>query len=701
MSDSDVPIETGAVPPRQPVVLQVVPSLVTGGVERGTVEIAQSLVAAGWTAIVASSGGPMVREITRAGALHVTLPLASKNPFVIRANIRRLEKVIKEHGVDIVHARSRAPAWSAHVAAQRTGAHFVTTFHGTYSQGMFGLKRLYNSVMLKGERVIAISEFIADHIAQYYGLGPDVVRIVHRGVDLSRFDPHKVSPERIIALAQKWRLPDGYRVITLPGRLTRWKGQAVLIQALSVLDRHDVRCLLVGSDQGRTGYRSELAHMIRRLKLDDVVHIVDECNDMPAAYMLTDIVVSASTDPEAFGRVVVEAQAMGRPVIATGHGAPRETVVQGRTGWLVPPNDPRGLAEALDRFLNMDTLDRRTMAMAGAGFRARTFLAREDVRRHAGRVPRGSGIACGGARVSEVLIIRLGALGDFVQSFGPFAAIRAHHRDARITLLTTRPFAALAQAAPWFDEVWIDDKPRWWNLPAVSALRRRLRSRPFARVYDLQTSDRSSFYFRLLPPGTEWSGIARTCSHPHANPDRDRMHTLERQAEQLRMAGITDVPGPDLSWVPETALGRELARFALICPGGAAHRPAKRWPVEGFIQAGLWLEGQGLTPVLLGTPGETQPVKAGLACAVDLGGRTSLLDIAALGRRAAAAVGNDTGPMHLIASAGCPALVLFSGASDPALCAPRGRVEVLRRPHLGDLSASEVVAALDRMIQSG
>jgi len=347
---------------RVPVVLQVLPSLVTGGVERGTIEIAQGLAEIGWTAVVASAGGPMVRELTRVGATHITLPLDSKNPLIMRANIKKLEAVIREHGADIVHARSRAPAWSALAAANATGRSFVTTFHGTYNRGWGGLKSLYNSVMTRGVRVIAISDFIAEHAERLYGLDPAKVRVVHRGVDLSRFDPQRVSQERIIALAQKWRLPDGYRVITLPGRLTRWKGQAVLIEALALLGRHDVRCLLVGSDQGRTGYRNELTDLIQARGLTDVVHIVDECNDMPAAYMLTDVAVSCSTDPEAFGRIVVEAQAMGRPVIASDHGAPRETILPGRTGWLTAPGDARALANALARFLELSEAEREAMA---------------------------------------------------------------------------------------------------------------------------------------------------------------------------------------------------------------------------------------------------------------------------------------------------------------------------------------------------
>ena len=330
------------------------PSLITGGVERGTVDMAAAISTAGWKAVVASEGGPMVREIARTGGVHVTLPLASKNPFVMRRNVDRLEQLIRDLGVDIVHARSRAPAWSAKAAAERTGAHFVTTFHGTYTLGMYGLKRLYNSVMASGERVIAISYFISEHIQRMYGVAPDRIRVIHRGIDMAIFDPNRVSQERIIALAQKWRLPDGYKVIMLPGRLTRWKGQSVLIEALAILGRHDIRCLLVGSDQGRSGYRKELTDLI-------------------AARDMTDVAISASTDPEAFGRVVVEAQAMGRPVIVSDHGAPRETVIPNQTGWLVEPGDPHALAQALEHFLSLSEAERSTMAQAAQAFVNREF----------------------------------------------------------------------------------------------------------------------------------------------------------------------------------------------------------------------------------------------------------------------------------------------------------------------------------------
>lgn len=346
-------------------VLQVLPRLVTGGVERGTVEIAQAITQAGWRAIVASEGGPMVREVERAGGVHITLPLNTRNPLLIRRNAARLAEVIRAEGVSLVHARSRGPAFSARAAARTCGVPFVTTFHGTYNLGPLGLKRRYNAVMASGERVIAISDFIARHMMTEYGADPARIRVIPRGVDFARFDPDKVSAERMIQLATRWRLADGEPVIMLPGRLTRWKGQLLLIEALAQLKDLRFRALLVGSDQGRTGYRAELEDAIRAAGLTDRVLVAGDCSDMPAAYMVTDVVVSASTDPEAFGRVSAEGQAMGRPVVAPRHGAAPEIVRDGESGWLFVPGNAASLAQVLRQALTLAPAERHAMAERG------------------------------------------------------------------------------------------------------------------------------------------------------------------------------------------------------------------------------------------------------------------------------------------------------------------------------------------------
>jgi glycosyltransferase involved in cell wall biosynthesis len=345
---------------RPPAVLQIVPRLVSGGVERGTVEMAAALTACGWTSYVASAGGPLERDVRRGGSTHVTLPLASKNPFVMRHNATRLARLIRRLGLDIIHARSRAPAWSAWFAARATRRHFITTFHNAYNAGG-RLKHRYNSVMARGERVIAISDFVAEHAARVYGVGPDRLRTIPRGVDIRTFSPQRIGGARIAALACDWRLPDDAPVVMLPGRLTRWKGGLDFIAAASVLGRGDVCYVLVGAEQHK-GFRRELETAIAKAGSAGTFRIVEECHDMPAAYMLADVVVSASSDPEGFGRVAAEAQAMGRPAIATDHGGARETILPGVTGWLVPPRDPTALAAAIGEALSLGPDERQHLA---------------------------------------------------------------------------------------------------------------------------------------------------------------------------------------------------------------------------------------------------------------------------------------------------------------------------------------------------
>lgn len=360
-----------------PVVLQIVPSLVTGGAERGAVDIAIAVNQAGGTSLVASEGGPMEYELKRAEVMHIKLPLASKNPFVVHRNVGRLAGLIRDHKVDIVHARSRAPAWSAAAAAKRTGCHYVTTFHGIYNFGN-KVKRRYNAVMTKGEFVIANSEFTVRHILGNYKVEPHRVRLVRRGIDLARFDPERVSAERVIQLANRWRLPDGVPVIMLPGRLTRWKGHLVLIEALGHLHGLEYRCVLVGSHQGRGAYRAELERAIARHGVANRVYLADHCDDMPAAYVLADLVISASTDPEAFGRVISEAQGMGCPVIASDHGGAPEQILADRTAALVKPGDPIALAEAIRTSLTLDAQARERLAQE-ARANAERYFSKEEM----------------------------------------------------------------------------------------------------------------------------------------------------------------------------------------------------------------------------------------------------------------------------------------------------------------------------------
>jgi ADP-heptose:LPS heptosyltransferase len=293
----------------------------------------------------------------------------------------------------------------------------------------------------------------------------------------------------------------------------------------------------------------------------------------------------------------------------------------------------------------------------------------------------------------RILVVKLGALGNVILSLGPFATIRRHHAEAQITLLTTAPFAEWLSRSPWFDHVWIDERPDWWDVPGWLRLRRRLVEGRFDRAYDLQTSSRSSRYFQLLPHASrpEWSGVAHGCALPDRDPNRNRMHDVDRQFGQLRQAGITLRAPVDLSWSHADLSGFELPeRFALLVPGSSPHRLVKRWPIERYRELTDSLAARRMTPVVIGTAPE-QSLAAAIPGAIDLTGRTDLAQLATLARSARVAIGNDTGPMHLIAAAGCPSVVLFSRDSDPALCAPRGpAVSILRRPDLADLDTASV-----------
>lgn len=348
-------------PQAKPVILQIIPELGPGGAEQGCIDVAAELVASGAQSIIVSNGGSRVGELARSGVTHINLPVKTKNPLGLWRNVGSLRKIIRRYNVNIVHARSRAPAWSAWRACQKTDARFMTTCHAPYKIEN-NWKRFYNGSIAKGERVIAISETIADYLKANYGLDDSIIRVIHRGVALEKFHPASVTPERLIALSQKWRLPDGANIVMLPGRLTRWKGHHVLIEAINRLGRRDIFCLLIGADQGRSEYRRELEASINEKNLQGKVRIVDHCQDMPAAYMLATVVVSASTEPEGFGRIAVEAQAMGRPVIASDHGGSRETVRRGETGWLVKPGDPAELAKAIEEALSLNQFQRAVLA---------------------------------------------------------------------------------------------------------------------------------------------------------------------------------------------------------------------------------------------------------------------------------------------------------------------------------------------------
>jgi len=333
-----------------PRILQVLPSLESGGVEKASVDMVLGIKKAypDMETFVASSGGVLVDKIFLLGGSHVEIPLERKTPWSLVRNAFSLKQLIKEHNIQLVHARSRAPAWSALWAARQSKIPFITTYHGIYNSSN-SVKAFYNSIMARGDQVIAISEYVAAHIKQRYPHLSSHVAVIHEGIDATYFDPAEISVEATNSLQAKWGIPEGRKVILLPGRLTRWKGQKVLIQALQQMDTSNLFAVILGDDQGRESYSLELKNQAVGLP----VKFIKEYHDMPTVYALADVVLSCSTDPEAFGRVTAEALSMGRPYIGTNLGATPEMCIHGKTGFLVPPENSETLAAMISYVLSL------------------------------------------------------------------------------------------------------------------------------------------------------------------------------------------------------------------------------------------------------------------------------------------------------------------------------------------------------------
>lgn len=342
---------------RKPTILQILPALMSGGVEREVLDIAEGLIKNNYNSFVASNGGRLVSQLYQAGSRHFDLPLNSKNPVTILTNAFKLKKLIKLHNIDIIHAQSRAPAWSSYLAAKLAGCHFLTTIHGAHSINNYA-KRFYNSVMTKGDKVIAVSEYIAEYAKKNYLFNHNKLSVIHCGVNTDKFNFNNIDEKRIIDLARNLRIPMNKPIIMLPGRLTRNKGHLFLLEAIKALPPKSVTCLFVGDDHGHLNYREELQAKINEYNLEKQVIITSNVSDMPAIYALSDIVTCVSTKPEAFGLVSIESQAMGRMVIASNMGGIKETIIDGETGWLIEPGNLDSLIEKIKYVLSLNLEER-------------------------------------------------------------------------------------------------------------------------------------------------------------------------------------------------------------------------------------------------------------------------------------------------------------------------------------------------------
>ncbi len=352
-------------------VLQVIPKLGYGGAETGCYDLAHYLAEKDCSSFIATSGGQLLKFIKKEKVKVFRLPVHSKNPLIILLNTLILILLILFKNINIIHARSRAPAWSCFIACLITRRKFITTFHGTYDIKS-KIKKFYNSIMLRSKLTIAGSNFIFNHINENYKeyLGKTKkLRVIFRGINIEYFDKKNISIFKKEKLKQDWKLLPGKFTILMPGRLTSWKGQEKFIEALNILIQDlnitNFQAIILGPDQGRKVYKKRLIDLVQRYRLNKNVTFVSHCKEMPLAYSLADVIVSASTHPEAFGRVSVEAQAMGKPIIASNIGGSKETILANKSGFLYNHDDPRELAKILNTVMELDPVSLQIMGNEG------------------------------------------------------------------------------------------------------------------------------------------------------------------------------------------------------------------------------------------------------------------------------------------------------------------------------------------------
>ena len=347
-------------------VLQVIPQLDVSGASQGCIDVANYLIENHHNCVVMTHSGKRVEDAKNKDISVIISPVHSKNPITIFSNIFRLLKVIRDYHIDIIHVRSRAPAWSCFFASKVSGKKFISTFHGTYNFNNF-IKKFYNSIMLKADGTIAISSFIEDQIKSQYPKAPKNLKVIYRGIDSKIFNSNNVNPERIEQIKNQYSLePDSIKIL-LPGRLTGWKGHSILVQAIAEVIKsikNKIEVLFVGPDENLS-LKKHLKDQIQNVNMSNIFHFMGSSDEMANIYSLSDIVVSSSTDPEAFGRIAVEAQSMGKFVVASNHGGSVETVIDNKTGYLYPPHDHKELAGVIIKAIDQNKYNSSEVREAG------------------------------------------------------------------------------------------------------------------------------------------------------------------------------------------------------------------------------------------------------------------------------------------------------------------------------------------------
>ena len=657
-------------------ILQILPELHVGGVETGVVDLARTLVRQGHHVVVVSNGGSLVPELTASGAVHHPLPVHRKSPWVMWRLIPRLARLLREERIDLVHARSRAPAWIAWAACRRTGTTFVTTCHGYYS------RHPASRVMGWGKLVIVPSHVIGRHMVDHFGVPLSRIRLIPRGVRLDR-----------LTYRAPLAKPNGDYAVGIIGRITPIKGHAVLLRALARVARQmpQVRALIVGdAPANRPQYRVELERLARQLGLERRIEFLGTRQDVPELLQQLDLLVMPSVSAEAFGRSVAEAQASGVPVIATRVGGLIEMVEHHRTGLVVPPDDPVALGDAMATLLADRQLALRLAEAARAQIEARFSV--EQMTALTLQVYHEA------FHSHRVLVTKIGAVGDVILATPSVRAIRRTLPQAWIAVLVGLDCRDVWQRCPYINEIIVYDrrgKDRgWWSLWRLG---RRLRSYAFDVTIDLQNNRASHMltYLSRAPKrcgfgGRPWSHLLTHRAPLPAGPTPP----VEHQGHVLRLAGITTAddrlelwPGPSDEeqmgrWLQSQWVGPQQVLVALH-PGGSAAWPTKRWLLDRWAKLCDALAQLNVRVVLTGTASE-QPLGLRVAALtrakpIMAMGQTSLLELACLLRRCRALVTSDSAPLHVAAAVQTPAIAFF-GPTDPRRHAPPARrLTVLRK----------------------
>ena len=345
---------------QQKCVIQVLPALNSGGVERGTLEISEYLVKKGWRSVVISSGGKLVNRLTRNGTKHINLETNTKNPLKWSNLRKKLKNVFEDEKPDIIHVRSRVPAWTAGKVAKKMNIPLISTIHGRHLASSL-LKKYYNSASVNADKIIAISDYVKNNILKNNPEKKDIIKVIHRGADIEMFNPENIPTSRIIQISEMLQLPDEVKIIMLPARPSSWKGHEILIKSFSSINNENIICIMPGADDNGH-YVTNLRNLAKKYNVLGKMVFLPFLDDLPAAYMLADVVVAPSLKPEPFGRVIIEAQAMGRPVIAFNHGGASESIKNNITGLLVEPKNEKELGNAIEKLINMTEMQRNNMA---------------------------------------------------------------------------------------------------------------------------------------------------------------------------------------------------------------------------------------------------------------------------------------------------------------------------------------------------